>query len=95
MADVKERRGTALKRAAPAPAAKKEEKTRQENAKRLAVLGAEDDSVKLLEELVFGAEEELLERLVEVRDVIKHRLFQITFVWTHRGETQPHVRLRT
>uniref|UniRef100_A0A3Q0SSZ5 U3 small nucleolar RNA-associated protein 18 homolog n=1 Tax=Amphilophus citrinellus TaxID=61819 RepID=A0A3Q0SSZ5_AMPCI len=38
---------------------------RQRNVKRLAVLGQEDSSVKLLEELVFGAEEELLERLVE------------------------------
>lgn len=43
-----------------------EEDKRQSNAKRLAVLGEEDTSVKLLEQLVFGAEEELLERLVEV-----------------------------
>ncbi|XP_028268122.1 U3 small nucleolar RNA-associated protein 18 homolog [Parambassis ranga] len=42
-----------------------EEETRQKNTKRLAVLGESDESVKLLEELVFGAEDELLERLVE------------------------------
>uniref|UniRef100_A0A3P9B6X3 U3 small nucleolar RNA-associated protein 18 homolog n=1 Tax=Maylandia zebra TaxID=106582 RepID=A0A3P9B6X3_9CICH len=34
----------------------------------LAVLGEKNSSVKLLEELVFGAEEELLERLVEDED---------------------------
>ncbi|KAM6904805.1 U3 small nucleolar RNA-associated protein 18 homolog [Xenentodon cancila] len=43
----------------------KEEQKRQKNAKQLAVLGQEDGSVKRLEALVFGAEEELLERLVE------------------------------
>ncbi|KAM8844122.1 U3 small nucleolar RNA-associated protein 18 homolog isoform 1-T4 [Spinachia spinachia] len=42
-----------------------EAETRRSNAERLAALGAEDGSVRLLEELVFGAEEELLERLVE------------------------------
>lgn len=42
-----------------------EERVRQQNLKRLAVLGEEDVSVKRLEKLVFGAEEELLERLVE------------------------------
>uniref|UniRef100_UPI0037E8BEC7 U3 small nucleolar RNA-associated protein 18 homolog n=1 Tax=Semicossyphus pulcher TaxID=241346 RepID=UPI0037E8BEC7 len=42
-----------------------EEQKRQKNVKSLAVLGEEDSSVKLLEELVFGAEEELVERLVE------------------------------
>uniref|UniRef100_A0A3Q4BD55 U3 small nucleolar RNA-associated protein 18 homolog n=1 Tax=Mola mola TaxID=94237 RepID=A0A3Q4BD55_MOLML len=42
-----------------------EERRRQKNVKRLAVLGEKDSSVKLLEELVFGAEDELLERLVE------------------------------
>uniref|UniRef100_A0A3B5B5K4 U3 small nucleolar RNA-associated protein 18 homolog n=1 Tax=Stegastes partitus TaxID=144197 RepID=A0A3B5B5K4_9TELE len=41
----------------------REEQDRQTNVKRLAVLGETDGSVKLLEELVFGAEEELLERL--------------------------------
>uniref|UniRef100_A0A4W6FBA8 U3 small nucleolar RNA-associated protein 18 homolog n=1 Tax=Lates calcarifer TaxID=8187 RepID=A0A4W6FBA8_LATCA len=40
-----------------------EEQKRQKNVKSLAVLGAEDSSVKLLEELVFGAEDELVERL--------------------------------
>lgn len=43
-----------------------EERKRQKNARKLAVLGDEDGSVKLLEELVFGAEDELVERLVEV-----------------------------
>lgn len=43
-----------------------EERKRQKNVKRLAVLGEKDSSVKLLEELVFGAEDELVERLVEV-----------------------------
>lgn len=42
-----------------------EEQKRQKNVKRLAVLGEKDSSVKLLEELVFGAEDELVERLVE------------------------------
>uniref|UniRef100_A0A3P8SFI7 U3 small nucleolar RNA-associated protein 18 homolog n=1 Tax=Amphiprion percula TaxID=161767 RepID=A0A3P8SFI7_AMPPE len=42
-----------------------EEEKRQKNVKRLAMLGETDGSVKLLEELVFGAEDELLERLVE------------------------------
>ncbi|XP_041672937.1 U3 small nucleolar RNA-associated protein 18 homolog [Cheilinus undulatus] len=42
-----------------------EENKRQINVKKLAVLGEEDSSVKLLEELVFGAEDELVERLVE------------------------------
>ncbi|XP_050929864.1 U3 small nucleolar RNA-associated protein 18 homolog isoform X2 [Lates calcarifer] len=45
-----------------------EEQKRQKNVKSLAVLGAEDSSVKLLEELVFGAEDELVERLVEEDD---------------------------
>ncbi|XP_037333387.2 U3 small nucleolar RNA-associated protein 18 homolog isoform X2 [Pungitius pungitius] len=44
---------------------REEEETRRRNAERLSVLGGEDRSVGLLEELVFGAEEELLERLVE------------------------------
>uniref|UniRef100_A0A3Q2UMZ4 U3 small nucleolar RNA-associated protein 18 homolog n=1 Tax=Fundulus heteroclitus TaxID=8078 RepID=A0A3Q2UMZ4_FUNHE len=43
----------------------KEERLRQQNLKRLAVLGQEDGSVKRLESLVFGAEDELLERLME------------------------------
>uniref|UniRef100_A0A3P8SGV5 U3 small nucleolar RNA-associated protein 18 homolog n=1 Tax=Amphiprion percula TaxID=161767 RepID=A0A3P8SGV5_AMPPE len=45
-----------------------EEEKRQKNVKRLAMLGETDGSVKLLEELVFGAEDELLERLVEEED---------------------------
>lgn len=43
-----------------------EERKRQRNVTMLADLGGKDDSVKLLEELVFGAEDELMERLVEV-----------------------------
>ncbi|XP_074552705.1 U3 small nucleolar RNA-associated protein 18 homolog [Halichoeres trimaculatus] len=49
----------------PASDPKEEERKRQKNVKMLSVLGEEDSSVKLLEELVFGAEEELVERLVE------------------------------
>ncbi|KAI3359602.1 hypothetical protein L3Q82_013786 [Scortum barcoo] len=43
-----------------------EEQRRQKHVKRLSVLGEEDSSVRLLEELVFGAEDELLHRLVEL-----------------------------
>uniref|UniRef100_G3PPE1 U3 small nucleolar RNA-associated protein 18 homolog n=1 Tax=Gasterosteus aculeatus aculeatus TaxID=481459 RepID=G3PPE1_GASAC len=50
---------------APEVDPQEEEETRRANAERLSVLGGEDASVRLLEELVFGAEEELLERLVE------------------------------
>lgn len=49
-----------------------ERRKRQKNAERLAVLGEEDGSVKLLEELVFGAEEELVDRLVEVTSTSNH-----------------------
>uniref|UniRef100_A0A3B4YXY7 U3 small nucleolar RNA-associated protein 18 homolog n=1 Tax=Seriola lalandi dorsalis TaxID=1841481 RepID=A0A3B4YXY7_SERLL len=45
-----------------------EEQNRQKNVKRVAALGEKDGSVKLLEELVFGAEAELLHRLVEDED---------------------------
>lgn len=41
-----------------------EERKRQKNASLVSVLGEEDRSVKVLEELVFGAEDELLGRLV-------------------------------
>lgn len=61
-----EDRGAAKKRTRPAKSEpEEEEQKRQKNVKRLAVLGEKDSSVKLLEELVFGAEDELLERLVE------------------------------
>ncbi|XP_069021518.1 U3 small nucleolar RNA-associated protein 18 homolog [Embiotoca jacksoni] len=61
-----EDRKPAKKRARPVKLnPQKEEQKRQKNVEKLAVLGEKDDSVKLLEELVFGAEEELLERLVE------------------------------
>lgn len=45
-----------------------EEIKRQKHAKTVSVLGEEDASVKLLEDLVFGAEDDLVERLVEERD---------------------------
>lgn len=43
-----------------------EEIKRQKHVKTVAVLGEEDASVKLLEDLVFGAEDDLVERLAEV-----------------------------
>ncbi|KAK2833936.1 hypothetical protein Q5P01_017825 [Channa striata] len=42
-----------------------EARKRRENAQSVAVLGRTDGSVRQLEELVFGAEDELLQRLVE------------------------------
>lgn len=39
---------------------------RHKNAQAVTVLGVEDASVKLIEYLVFGAEDDLVERLVEV-----------------------------
>ncbi|XP_039979990.1 U3 small nucleolar RNA-associated protein 18 homolog isoform X2 [Xiphias gladius] len=63
---VTEERRPAKKRARPPKFdPEEEEKKRQKNVKSLAVLGEKDSSVKLLEELVFGAEDELVERLVE------------------------------
>ncbi|XP_060713170.1 U3 small nucleolar RNA-associated protein 18 homolog [Tachysurus vachellii] len=44
-------------------AAVEEHKRRKHNEEVMKTLGQEDESVKLLEELVFGAEEELLQRL--------------------------------
>ncbi|XP_047427790.1 U3 small nucleolar RNA-associated protein 18 homolog isoform X2 [Mugil cephalus] len=68
---VTEKKQPAKKRSRP-PKIKlnpeEEEDIRQSNAKRLSVLGEEDTSVKALEQLVFGAEDELLERLVEPED---------------------------
>lgn len=64
---VTEERAPAKKKARPPKFnARQEAQTRQKNVRRLAALGEEDGSVKLLEELVFGAEDELVERLVEV-----------------------------
>ncbi|XP_071320771.1 U3 small nucleolar RNA-associated protein 18 homolog [Trachinotus anak] len=60
-----EERGPAKKRARPPKFHPEEEQKRQINVKSLAVLGEKDSSVKLLQELVFGAEDELVERLVE------------------------------
>lgn len=65
---VPKRRKRALKRTRPQPDPfdpEKEQQLRQHNVRRLAVLGEQDGSVKRLETLVFGAEEELLDRLVE------------------------------
>lgn len=64
---VTEERGPDKKRTRPAKFDPKEEAgKRRKNVESLAVLGETDSSVKLLEELVFGAEDELVERLVEV-----------------------------
>ncbi|XP_078101555.1 U3 small nucleolar RNA-associated protein 18 homolog isoform X2 [Sander vitreus] len=61
-----EERKTAKKRTrAPKFNPKEEEEKRRRNVQCVSVLGEEDSSVKLLEELVFGAEEQLLERLGE------------------------------
>ncbi|KAM4530788.1 U3 small nucleolar RNA-associated protein 18 homolog [Odontesthes bonariensis] len=45
-----------------------EEQKRQKNVRKLAVLGQEDGAVSRLEALVFGAEDDLLERLVEEQE---------------------------
>ena len=50
----------------PEPDYEEEVLKRHKNAQAVTVLGEEDASVKLLEYLVFGAEEDLVERLVEV-----------------------------
>ncbi|XP_068581927.1 U3 small nucleolar RNA-associated protein 18 homolog isoform X2 [Cebidichthys violaceus] len=47
---------------------KDEDQERQTNVKRLAGLGQTDESVKLLEELLFGAEDALVDRLVEQQE---------------------------
>ncbi|KAK9534440.1 hypothetical protein VZT92_006888 [Zoarces viviparus] len=63
---VMEERQPAKKRTRPPKFDPKEEdQERQTNVKRLAGLGETDESVKLLEELLFGAEDELVDRLVE------------------------------
>ncbi|XP_056438061.1 U3 small nucleolar RNA-associated protein 18 homolog [Gadus chalcogrammus] len=49
----------------PAYNPKQELMKRRRNVKNLTVLGENDASVKLLEDLVFGAEDELVERLIE------------------------------
>lgn len=59
----------ARKRLRPAKSDPEEEqRTRRENAESVAALGEQDGSVQLLEELVFGTEEELLGRLVEATE---------------------------
>ena len=52
--------------AAPKPTPGSEAKRRLSNVQRLAALSETDGSVRLLEELLFGAEDQLLHRLVEV-----------------------------
>ncbi|KAM3863934.1 U3 small nucleolar RNA-associated protein 18 homolog [Diretmus argenteus] len=71
-----EETGPARKKRAPQPRVDPGEEAvkRRRNAETLAVLGEEDTSVKVLEELVFGAEEELVERLVEEEDPLSRRL---------------------
>uniref|UniRef100_A0A8C2ZNP1 U3 small nucleolar RNA-associated protein 18 homolog n=1 Tax=Cyclopterus lumpus TaxID=8103 RepID=A0A8C2ZNP1_CYCLU len=65
-----EERGPAKKRTrTPRFDPEEEEQQRRTHVKRLSALGEQDGSVKLLEELVFGAEDELLERLVEEAEV--------------------------
>ncbi|XP_041859481.1 U3 small nucleolar RNA-associated protein 18 homolog [Melanotaenia boesemani] len=58
---------TKKKKRAPPPNLdpEEEERKRQRNVTKLAVLGEEDGAVKRLETLVFGAEDELLDRLAE------------------------------
>lgn len=68
---VTEERAAGKKRARPPNMKPEEEDTkRRSNARNVAALGAEDGAVKLLEELLFGAEEELLDRLVEVCETL-------------------------
>ncbi|KAK6291212.1 hypothetical protein J4Q44_G00383890 [Coregonus suidteri] len=52
----------------PEPDYEEEVLKRHKNAQAVTVLGDEDASVKLLEDLVFGAEDDLVERLVEDRE---------------------------
>ncbi|XP_029614353.1 U3 small nucleolar RNA-associated protein 18 homolog [Salmo trutta] len=52
----------------PEPDYEEEVLKKHKNAQAVTVLGEEDASVKLLEELVFGAEDDLVERLVEDRE---------------------------
>ncbi|CAK6984509.1 U3 small nucleolar RNA-associated protein 18 homolog [Scomber scombrus] len=53
---------------APEPTPGSEAKRRLSNVQRLAALRETDGSVRLLEELLFGAEDQLLHRLVEQED---------------------------
>lgn len=63
---VSEKREAATKRPRPPKLnPEKEAAKRQRNVKRLSVLGDTDGSVKLLEQLVFGAEEQLLDSLLQ------------------------------
>lgn len=62
---AREDKPAATKRSrAAAVEAGEEERKRQKNVSLVSVLGGEDSSVRMLEELLFGAEDELLGRLV-------------------------------
>lgn len=65
--DLRNDRGKMKRFPEDEPDLKKEEAKRQKHAKTVTALGEKDESVKLLEDLVFGAEDELVDRLVEVR----------------------------
>ncbi|KAK5856867.1 hypothetical protein PBY51_008432 [Eleginops maclovinus] len=73
-----------LKRKQPRPESsdpREEERRRLRNVSRLAVLGGQDQSVKLLEDLLFGGEEELVEKLEEVDE-------EPTVVSLHDGDDE-------
>ncbi|CAJ1075484.1 U3 small nucleolar RNA-associated protein 18 homolog isoform X2 [Xyrichtys novacula] len=73
-----------------------EEQKRQKHVKTLAVLGEKDSSVKLLEELVFGAEDELLERLVEEDEEQKETLLvEIRDEESDQSEAEDDAHLQT
>ncbi|XP_068606247.1 U3 small nucleolar RNA-associated protein 18 homolog [Brachionichthys hirsutus] len=61
---------------------------RQKNARSLAVLGEEDSSVKLLEELVFGSDGQLVERLVEADEQQSRALLLEDDVGSDRSESE-------
>ncbi|KAF1380236.1 hypothetical protein PFLUV_G00184740 [Perca fluviatilis] len=62
---TEERKAAKKRTRAPKFNPEEEEEKRRRNVQCVSVLGEEDSSVKLLEELVFGAEEQLLDRLGE------------------------------
>ncbi|XP_030649296.1 U3 small nucleolar RNA-associated protein 18 homolog isoform X2 [Chanos chanos] len=62
-----QKEGKKMKRP-PSAATEEEEIKRQKHVHLVKALGEEDKSVKLLEDIVFGAEDELVEKLVEDRE---------------------------
>uniref|UniRef100_A0AAY4C4D5 U3 small nucleolar RNA-associated protein 18 homolog n=1 Tax=Denticeps clupeoides TaxID=299321 RepID=A0AAY4C4D5_9TELE len=68
---------------APATDLKREEVKRQKHVKLMKALGEEDESVKELEKLVFGGEEDLVERL-EVSVLFVHSACRCLVDMTHR-----------